>query len=325
VQLRVAFTAADVANTRFAVSPLWEVVASVRVLKAPEEHRVHRPWYEAARRRLDRAHVDWGLLEDLVPVPTVMIPAFVCPPPLTPSPGIELELSTLRATPHDRVRDDLDGLGYRTPRTDDLYADPDRGLARLADVIAAYWQAALAPYWPRIASLLDGDVLYRARLLVEHGPGRLFNDLDPNISWDSETLYVTKRTKTRDAVLGGRGLLLVPSVFTYPRLFSVTGARWQPTLRYPPRGIATLWEADRQRAPEALASVVGWARALLLTELDSPRATKDLAVRTGLSAGGVSQHLTAMRAAGLVSAHRTGRYVLYARTDVGEALVHAST
>lgn len=325
MQLRVAFTAADVANTRFALSPLWEVVASVRVLKAPGEHALNRPWYEAASRRLDRSGLDWRLLSDLVPVPTVSIPAFVCPPPVTPAPGIDLELSTMRATPHDLVRDDLDRMREpRTPRLAELYADPQRGLARLADVIAAFWDTALAPYWPRIANLLHGDVLYRARLLAEHGPGHLFNDLDPKISWDGDTLTVARRQVGKDARLAGRGLLLVPSVFTYPRLFSITSERWQPTLRYPPRGIATLWQPTEGVAPEALAAVVGRARASLLAGLDTPAPTKVLAVRTGLTPGGVSQHLTAMRAAGLVSAHRTGRFVLYARTDAGESLVHAA-
>jgi DNA-binding transcriptional ArsR family regulator len=96
---------------------------------------------------------------------------------------------------------------------------------------------------------------------------------------------------------------------------------WQPVLRYPPRGVARLWERDGSTVPEALSAVLGRSRAALLTELDTPASTTDLARRTGLSAGGVSQHLTALREAGLVSAHRTGRYVLYARTGVAEALL----
>ncbi|MEV4256487.1 helix-turn-helix domain-containing protein, partial [Spirillospora sp. NPDC049652] len=63
-------------------------------------------------------------------------------------------------------------------------------------------------------------------------------------------------------------------------------------------------------------------RARLLALLDEPAATGDLALRAGLSAGGTSQHLTALRDAGLVSAHRTGRYVLYARTEIAEALLN---
>lgn len=320
--LRVAFTAQDVANTRFAISPLWEVVAAVRVLEAPHEHPMHRRWADQVLPRLARSGLDWRLLADLVPVPTRRIPAFVCPPPATSSPGLDVELATLRATPADRVHADLDRMTeLDSPRLAVLRDDPPAGLARLADVIASLWEVAFAPYWPRIAGLLEGDMLYRARVLVEGGPGRLFDDLGPDTAWDRDTLYVTRRRIGADARLDGRGLLLVPSAFTYPRIFSITGKDWQPTLRYPPRGIATLWEPPQDRTPEALAAVLGRSRARLLMELGSPAATRDLAVRTGMSAGGVSQHLTALRAAGLVSAHRTGRLVLYARTRVAESLV----
>ncbi|MFG2917992.1 winged helix-turn-helix domain-containing protein [Kitasatospora sp. NPDC048298] len=47
----------------------------------------------------------------------------------------------------------------------------------------------------------------------------------------------------------------------------------------------------------------------------------ELARRTGLSASAVSQYLTALREARLVSAHRAGRWVLYARTASAEALL----
>ncbi|MEO3862119.1 hypothetical protein [Acrocarpospora sp. B8E8] len=47
--------------------------------------------------------------------------------------------------------------------------------------------------------------------------------------------------------------------------------------------------------------------------------------RSGLSAAGVSQHLTALRMAGLTSAHRVGRSVLYARTGLADALLTAHT
>ncbi|MFD0348248.1 ArsR/SmtB family transcription factor [Kitasatospora aburaviensis] len=76
--------------------------------------------------------------------------------------------------------------------------------------------------------------------------------------------------------------------------------------------------------PDALAAVIGRSRAVLLAELDTPASTSDLARRTGLTAGGVSQHLTALRAAGLVDAHRTGRYVLYVRTEAAETLLAAA-
>ncbi|MFD0573635.1 ArsR/SmtB family transcription factor [Kitasatospora gansuensis] len=77
-------------------------------------------------------------------------------------------------------------------------------------------------------------------------------------------------------------------------------------------------------SPHALAAVIGRSRAVLLAELDTPASTTDLARRTGITAGGVSQHLTALRAAGLVDAHRSGRYVLYVRTEAAEVLLAAA-
>jgi DNA-binding transcriptional ArsR family regulator len=92
-------------------------------------------------------------------------------------------------------------------------------------------------------------------------------------------------------------------------------------MRYPPRGVAELWVTRKMTPSTALVGVFGTTRARLLTELANPASTTDLARRVGLTPGGASQHLTAMKAAGLVSAHRVGRHVLYARTAVAEELL----
>src|SRR4029453_846483 len=92
-----------------------------------------------------------------------------------------------------------------------------------------------------------------------------------------------------------------------------------PQLAYPARGVATLWE-QRRTAPDALGAVLGRGRTRLLAELGAPASTSDLARRTGMTAGGVSQHLTALRAAGLVAPRRQGRSVLNVRTALAEAL-----
>jgi DNA-binding transcriptional ArsR family regulator len=116
----------------------------------------------------------------------------------------------------------------------------------------------------------------------------------------------------------------VPSVFVWPRVFAKLDPPWQPVLRYAPRGVGVLWESATTAPSAALAGVLGRSRAELLTALDAPASTLDLARRTGLTPGGVSQHLTALKAAGLVSAHRAGRFVLYARTSVAEELITGS-
>ncbi|MFC5889411.1 DUF5937 family protein [Kitasatospora sp. CM 4170] len=322
--LNLAFSTRDLARTRFALSPLWEVVASVRIVKHPAEHPFFRPWSDEVRPRLAASGLDWGLLADLVPQPPRLIPVFVAPPPTAPVPDLGVELAVLRSTAPEQVRSALAGRrAPRSARIEALRDDPQRGLAELADAVEAYWEIAVAPYWPRMRSLLEGDVLQRARLLAEGGAQQLLNDLDPQVTWDADTLSVRHRHTGGSRTLGDQGLLLVPSVFVWPRVFSVTGPGWQPVLRFPPRGVATLWER-RTIPPDALAAVIGRSRAVLLAELDTPASTSDLARRTGLTAGGVSQHLTALRAAGLVDAHRTGRYVLYVRTEAAETLLAAA-
>ncbi|MFI0423167.1 DUF5937 family protein [Spongiactinospora sp. 9N601] len=315
--VELAFSVADVANTRFAISPLWEVVASVRVVKNPAAHAVHRPWAERVRPRL--ARVRWPMLSALVPVPTRSIAGFVCPPPSTSAPDLATELAALRGMAR-HVRGEPVG---DAPALRPLLDDPEDGLERLAAEITDYWEAALAPYWPRIAALLESDVLYRSRLLAEGGVARVFSDLAARVSWAGDTLRIRHRWATGTRPLRGRGLLLVPSAFAWPDVFSVSTPPWQPTLRYTPRGIGTLWErrAAEPDAPDALAAVLGRTRARLLAALDQPVSTKELAARSGLSEAGANQHLTALRRAGLASAHRAGRRVLYARTAVAEALV----
>jgi DNA-binding transcriptional ArsR family regulator len=317
--LELGFTAQDLARTRFAFSPLWEVVASIRVLKEPAAHALHLPWISTAAERV-RA-LDLSLLDALIPVPARKLPAFLAPTPTTPVPDIADELDALRAVTADEVKAGIDLLG-RPPVLDELYGDPPTGLAKLAETVAAYWETALLPHWPRIRALLEGEVLHRSRRLAEGGAQRLFADLDPAVSWGGDTLVVQRKTPER-LRLEGRGLVLVPSVFVWPKVFSKIAPAWQPVLRYPPRGIATLWERGRNPVPDALAAVLGPSRAQLLAELDSPASTSELARRTGITAGGVSQQLSLLRDAGLVTSHRTGRFVLYQRTPAADVLLGA--
>jgi len=205
----------------------------------------------------------------------------------------------------------------------DLYADPAAGLARLADQISTYWELAIAPHWGRIRALLDNDLLYRGRRLGQAGPAGLFADLHEAVRWRDRTLSIRHRRFHGARQLKGEGLLLTPSAFVWPTVYSSTIPPWQPTLTYPARGIATLWDDSQQPTPAGLAAVLGRSRAELLNLLDTPRSTTELAHQTGMTAGGVSQHLSALRSGGLVTAHRAGRVVLYARTAVAEALLAA--
>ncbi|WP_079191278.1 ArsR/SmtB family transcription factor [Streptomyces sp. CB00455] len=306
---------------------MWEVGTSFRLLSSGAAHPVHRTWAEQVRPRVAAAGLDRGWLAELVP-PAGYVADFVNPAPTGPAPTLQCELAGILAAPADRVRRDLDRLarerGGRGPRARALYADPAARLPRVVEEVETYWEVALAPYWARIRTALDADVFHRARQVAEHGTARLFNDLHPSVSWDDNELRLTRGRRVLSRPTAGAGLLLIPSAFTGPGVLTRVGPPEPPQLAYPARGVGALWEPRPLARTDAVAAVLGRSRTRLLTELETPASTTELAHRTGLSAAGVSQHLTALRAAGLVSAHRAGRSVLYARTSVADALLAAA-
>ena len=74
----LAFSADDLALTRFAISPMWEVVTSFRLLTAGSAHPVHGAWIDQVRPRVAAAGLDSGWLAELIP-PTGYLPDFLTP------------------------------------------------------------------------------------------------------------------------------------------------------------------------------------------------------------------------------------------------------
>ena len=317
------FSARDLAQTRFAVSPMWEVVTSFRALA--QTHPVLRGWSEQVRPRIAAAGLDRGWLAALIPSGSYL-PDFLNPAPTEPFPDLSAELDAIRSTPGEQVRAEL-GLytreheGEMTGRVLSLHDNPESGLKQVAEEIEADWELALAPYWARIKAVLDADVFHRARQVAEHGAAHLFNDLHSSVSWDDDTLRLVRRQCSISRDTAGAGLILVPSAFSLSTVMTRVVPPAPPQLAYPARGAGTVWSRRRIAHTDAIAAVIGRSRTLLLAELEAPASTSELAARTGMSASGVSQHLTALRGAGMVSAHRAGHSVLYARTAVADSLL----
>jgi DNA-binding transcriptional ArsR family regulator len=320
--VRYEFELSDLARLRFAISPMWELVISLRALRDPAAAAMHLPWVRATRERV--RGLDLLPLLGLVPRDGY-IPDFLTPPPNTPLASFEDELEAVRSTPAGRVREEV-GLRIEDGLSPDLAEPflrrPRQAVERLADSLAAYWEVALEPHWPRVRAMLEADLLYRSRRLTEGGPTVLFADLDPAIDWRDEGLEVEMAYSTTFA-LEGRGLLLVPTVFP-ARPFAIASSYWQPTVMYPARGVALLWEGGQEAPPEALAAVLGRGRAAVLLTLDAPHSTIDVARRLEITPGGASQHLSSLKAAGLVSSNRHGRSVLYARSPLADELVRTA-
>ncbi|GLY73427.1 ArsR/SmtB family transcription factor [Actinoallomurus iriomotensis] len=313
----------DLADTRFALSPLHETVLSLRVLRDPSLSALHLPW-----RRFVLAAIgvlDTELLMSLVG-PRRTLPDFLTPRPVTFAAAFEDELAVVRRTDPDLVRRDLLAAHAPDPVPAALReaADgDDASVAALRDAICAllrrYWELAIEPGWPRMRLVLEADMTYRARRLAVGGARLLFADMHPNLRWHDGVLHIDKMISRHRVTAAGRGLLLVPSVFSHQPAPPVSPEE-PPMLAYPSRGVATLWAAPPPADATALASLIGSSRARLLGVLEEPLPTVEIARRLRVTPSAVSQHLRVLYATGLVTRARDGRQVLYRRSELGDRL-----
>lgn len=309
-------TSEDVARIRFAFSPMWELVASLRTLQQPARQSIHLPWLKAVRPRL--TGLDLSELLALVP-PSGYLADFITPPPDTPMPDFDAELDRVRRTHPELARIEAARLRGTNPDVIARFtADPEAGVARVADALEAYWEACFAEFWPRVYALLERDVLRRSRQLAQGGARELFAGLGPSVRWTGERLLID-RPYCEAGRLHGDGLVLVPSAFYWPAVAVMT-APYQSMLVYPVQGVGTLWEQGPPPAPGALAALIGRSRAQILLALAEPATTTALATRMALTPGAVSQHLGVLSGGGLAVGMRVGKSVVYRRTLAGDML-----
>ncbi|HEY5985036.1 MAG TPA: DUF5937 family protein [Streptosporangiaceae bacterium] len=322
MSLTLIFDADDPARVRFAVSPLFETMSALRVLLERQRHKYHLPWLEAVRPDLDRLD-PWPLL--VLSPRFGWTPDFLSPAPAGPGTDIADQLAQVRATPAEQVAREVErSLTQRAPALAQpeawrLLDDPDATRTLLADLLEQCWQLLIAPHWPRLRDLLQADVSYRTRILADYGLERMLDDLDARARWTGGAMLI-ECPEDGERRLGGAGLVLMPSVFLWPSLAAVTEPPAQPTLMYPARGIAELWQPARTEHSTVLARLIGQTRAALLESLAEPAATHTLARRHGLAASTVSEHLAVLHDARLVTRRRYRHAVLYQRTALGTEL-----
>lgn len=332
--LRLELGVDDLADTRFGISPLTETVFSLWALTDPSRHTLHLPWIRAVRGQLDDA--DARLLSSLVGrsrsrpdfrgSPSRALPDFLTPRPEKFIARFDNELAAVRATAPEIVRRDL-----RATHAPDPLPDPLRAVARsndraalkllgaICDALERHWERALAPSWPQMQLVLEADTTYRARQLAIGGARLLFADMHPNLRWSGGVLTIHEMISEGTIAAGGRGLLLVPSIFAYKPVPPLDPTD-PPSVGYPSRGIATLWAPVSERDLGALTDLLGRPRARVLQMLDEPLPTVELARRLEVTPSAVSQHLKVLRATGLVAGARDRRQVLYRRTALGDQL-----
>jgi DNA-binding transcriptional ArsR family regulator len=303
---------ANLANIRFALSPMTETVAALQFLATggrggpPEWRARHRKTY--ARFLRDGL---FGTFLSLLPTAR-WTPDFLTPPPSTMNTSFEEELRLVRASPMRRMRHDLAQMtGGAIPAA----LKSSDTVEQIASGVERVWRELIEPEWPARRAMLERDIVQRAGRLATYGWARALEDLQHKVCWQGDNEIKVNDWPSPPFVVGRARLVLVPNGFGRgwlgldpPRAFALV---------YPARGAAVRPEPA---APGGLDRLIGRTRANLLRALGQPASTTQLVKSLGMSLGAVGDHLAVLREAGLVSRVRSGRLVLYRRTVLGDAL-----
>lgn len=204
---------------------------------------------------------------------------------------------------------------------------PDRGPARgeVADAVAAFHTAAFAGRWGHIQSYIDVAADRMARTMATEGVERLFASLTPYVRWNAPVLEVYTPSVC-DNHAGGRGLVIVPSIFAGPEpvvLHSTVDLDAPRMLIVPVlRDIGDFAAAWGPRIPnEALTALLGRTRAAALQVIAEGCSTSELARQLGISAATASEHASILREAGLIESRRQRNAMRHQVTTLGAALL----
>ena len=341
MSLTIDITGVPPQRLLFAASPLAELTAMLHVLAGPAHHPASQNWARATRaaldpelaERLQEAEFLWrssradfllpgrpgaSLAEELDAVDRLDDHSYVSAALVTTC-GSDRMLFGLPSPLVDRaVRDRaLDLAQARGPQqasfADRLIADPPMVRARVRRMLEDCGPAFFDETWRRISPQLAMDLRLKADLLARRGFADTLASVSRAVSLDAaRQRIVVDKLQDNTASAVGDGVTFVPSVFGSPHLMVVHARGWRPVLQYPVAAPGlpdpVPMELLRLRL-EALAHPVRMR--LVRTLARGSHTTGELASAWELTAPEVSRHLAVLRKAGLLTARRRGRYVLY--------------
>ena len=249
--LRYELRASDVGDVRFGLSPLCELGLSLRAIHEPSRYPLQLPWLrqtQAARAGLDHEALR-ALIDD-----RLWTPDFLNPRPVSPLTRLDDELAVLSRIRTTTFHRDLEAVHGSVPAI--FAGDPRAAVRRVVAALRGLWDAAFAPYWPRMRAVLEADIAYRGRQIAQSGLGVMLNGISSTVRFDGRVISVALRDPVdRTRRTDGQGVTLVPTVFTARASAPVGDAA--PLILYPARGQGAMWERQQVTTSAALVGIPG--------------------------------------------------------------------
>ncbi|WP_344888003.1 winged helix-turn-helix domain-containing protein [Actinomadura meridiana] len=247
--------------------------------------------------------------------------------------SVDDAVENLRGRPTERLAAEVAHAGVvnALPSWIRHIAEADREwMDQLGVAIHGAHQATVAPYWPQIRARLSTERGRHGRALADFGAAHLLANLHPAVRWRPPVLEIPS-SWDREFRLGGRGMVVIPSVFCRPlptpMLDYNEGEDESPELwLFVPAAdvpaASSELPTDQVADGRALATLLGRTRATVLRAVAAgPVTTGGLASRAGVSISVASQQAGVLRDAGLIATRRTGKAVLHTTTTTGDALL----
>jgi DNA-binding transcriptional ArsR family regulator len=323
--LRIHFTGEDLARVRLASrpDPLWETVLTLFRFQSRTRPLALAGWRKQAIARSQR-----DVLDLLLPLtPGGYFPDFLTP--AEAAQGLETGIDAVLSTGIQRLRAEIDLLAVPRPRLPAqirMLADGDvETLNRLGEALRRQHRTAVEPYWTEVQAHVEADRVKRTRALLDGGCEGLLNSFRPMMRWSYPVLEVDFPAE-QDLYLEGRGLLLVPSYFSWNTPDALYDPTLAPVLVYPvEHDLKLSAKLAGEVSSDSLTALIGATRAWVLGAVDEGCTTSELARRVGVNASSISQHTTVLREAKLICTTRIGKAVMHTLTPLGRSLLNVET
>lgn len=319
-------------------APLAEALLSLHVLMYPKEHPLQHPWVREMRTlspALKREIRSFGFLYSHITAD------FALPERADTAQSFESALGAFAALPVERAQYEIarpaffyteeDAGGpesldrpevrervvrvvshYDPAVAGQLFEDPVAVQSRIVDLLAGYWEQSFAEEWERLGPILDEEV-ERVR---GRDPVEVLGAVRSEVKVDAaERLLLRWSLHEHEVTVApDNPLRLIPSVYVWPHVRVNCDPPWPLAVLYPPASMPSglAGHAPPDALVRSLRAAADPTRLRILQLVaEQPRSTEELAPLVGLSESGLSKHLRALTAAGLLSTKREGWYVLY--------------